>query len=606
MEDKDVKNRLRSLRKWMEEEDFDAFIVPTTDPHNNEYTPDYWKARAWLTGFDGSAGTLVLTQEEAALWTDSRYFLQAAEQLKGTSIVLMKDGEDGTPSIRQWLDGKIGEGQKLGLPADMMTIEMAGAMELDEEEPDSFSIEYSSSDPFESIWEGRPELPADPLEIMPAEVAGLTIQEKLRRVFDEQSAKTKPQSEFVMFNDLSEIAWILNLRGNDIEFNPLFVSYLLLGRNRATLFTDERHITPEVKAYLAQAGVTTSRYKGWKHALGGLTIRQGVSFAPTMNLRVVEFCKENRINFAIVPPVVPMMRAVKNESEQHGFRTAMERDGRAMVRFLKWLEEAVPAGNETEMSIDKKLTALRAEEPGFKGLSFGTIAGYAAHGAIVHYEATPETDAQLLPKGLLLLDSGAQYDCGTTDITRTIALGPLTEEERKVYTLVLKGHIGLSSVCFPRGTKGIQLDLAARSAMWKCGYDFGHGTGHGVGSRLCVHEGPQQIRKNLRACTVVDFREGMTITDEPGIYVEGRFGVRIENTLLTVADKTTPFGTFLKFEPLTLCPIGLEPVIMDMLTEEEKEWIDNYHATVRERLLPLLDDEADREFPIRKTEKIRA
>lgn len=606
MENKDVKNKLRSLRKWMDEEEFDAFIVPTTDPHNNEYTPDYWKIRAWLTGFDGSAGTLVVTRREAALWTDSRYFLQAAEQLEGTSIMLMKDGEEGTPSIRQWIEARIGEGQKLGLPADMMTIEMARDMGLDGERPGEFSIDYSRSDPFELIWEDRPPMPAAPLEIMPAEVAGRTVQEKLHEVFEKQTAEMQPKADYVMLNDLSEIAWTLNLRGNDIEFNPLFVSYLLIGRSRAILFTDERHITPEVADYLAKAGVTTARYKRWKHALSDMATSQTVAFAPSMNLRVVEYCTENEVKFTVVPPVVPMMKAVKTAGEQQGFRTAMERDGRAMVRFLRWIEGAVPGGKETEISVDKKLTALHAEEPGFKGLSFGTIAGYAAHGAIVHYEATPETDAPLQPRGLLLLDSGAQYDCGTTDITRTLALGPLTDEERLVYTLVLKGHIGLSSTHFPTGTKGIQLDLAARSAMWKYGYDFGHGTGHGVGSRLCVHEGPQQIRKNLRACTEVDFREGMTITDEPGIYVEGKFGVRIENTLLTVADKTTPFGTFLKFEPLTLCPIGLEPVIMDLLTEDEKEWIDNYHATVRERLLPLLDDEADREFLIRKTEKIGA
>ena len=587
------KQHLKALRRWMAEEHFDAFIVPTIDPHNSEYTPDYWKAREWLTGFNGSAGIAVVTASAAALWTDSRYYLQAETQLAGTTVELMRDGEPDVPTVAQWLAAQLAPGCTIGYYGEMMTAQLRDDL------LGALGPEYlrrgSEEDPFRIIWTDRPDLPATPVTIVPDTLTGVGAATKLRRIYEAEHAEC-PEAAYFGINDLSEIAWALNLRASDIPYNPLFVSYLFVGEHRAILFTDLTRLSDEVKHYLVGIGVGMARYKGWKNFIEDLPTTDVLAFPRTMNLCVTDCCAEQGIKARYVTWHVDMLRAVKSPEEQAGFHEAMVRDGVAMVRFLRWLDTAVSQGGQTELTVDKRLTALRAEQPGYLGLSFATIAGYAAHGAIVHYEADAATAAPLCPEGLLLLDSGAHYDCGTTDITRTIALGPVTDEERKVYTLVLKGHIGLSRCRFPEGTTGLQLDLAARYAMWQAGYDFGHGTGHGVGHRLCVHEGPQQIRKNVRPCTLVPFRAGMTITDEPGIYVTGRFGVRIENTLLTVDGGTTGFGHFLEFEPLTLCPIDLRPVDFSLLTKAETDWLNAYHATVAERLMPHLDDVADRQW----------
>lgn len=597
-----VATRVKQLQKWMEEERLDAFIVPTIDPHNSEYTPDHWKAREWLTGFDGSAGTaVVLAENGGALWTDSRYFLQAEEQLNGTPFELMRDGMPGTPSVAEWLRKNLPQGGNIGCYGEIMTQELADDLvgELGEE----YQCVVTENDPFRAIWTDRPALPDEPLEIMPDETAGCSAADKLHRIFEAEH-KHCPEAKYFLLNDLTEIAWALNLRGNDVMYNPVFVSYLMVGQSRSVLYTDEKRLSAEVKQHLFNAGVAVKRYKGWKNTIEDATEGEIFAFSRAMNLRVINHCKSCNVPFRFVEWEIPTLRAVKNAAEQEGFRRAMERDGVAMVKFLRWLDENVASGTLTEVGVDEKLTALRAEQPGFRGLSFATIAGYGPHGAIVHYEATKESAATLRPEGLLLLDSGAQYDCGTTDITRTIALGPVTDEERRVYTLVLKGHIGLSRCHFPEGSTGIQLDLAARYAMWQAGYDFGHGTGHGVGHRLCVHEGPQQIRKNLRGCTMIPFQAGMTITDEPGIYVAGRFGVRIENTLLAIPAQTTDFGTFLTFEPLTLCPIDLRPVDLTMMDPAERQWLNDYHATVRQRLMPLLSDAADKQWLENQTKEI--
>lgn len=596
-----VKEHVAALRRRMQEERIDAFIVPTIDPHNSEYTPEHWKVREWLTGFDGSAGTAVVTLNDAALWTDSRYFLQAEEQLDGTPFRLMRDGLADTPTPAAWLSEVLPDGGTVGCCGEIMTREMAD--DLTDGLPGRFHFFATPSDPFADIWTDRPALPAEPLDILPDSAAGRPAAEKLAAVYAAGHAEC-PEARWFLMNDLAEIAWTLNLRGRDIPYNPVFVAYLMVGEHRAVLFTDESRLSDDVRRHLAAAGVGTARYKGWKNAIDDAAEDEIFAFPATMNLRVADYCTAVGTQFRFVPWHVSDLKAVKTPEEQQGFREAMERDGVAMVKFLRWLRPAVEAGGQTEVSVDERLTALRAEQKGFGGLSFATIAGYGPHGAIVHYEATPESAAALRPEGLLLLDSGAQYDCGTTDITRTIALGPVTDEERLVYTLVLKGHIALSRCRFPEDTTGLQLDTAARYAMWQHGYDFGHGTGHGVGHRLCVHEGPQQIRKNLRACTTVPFRAGMTITDEPGIYVPGRFGVRIENTLLTVDGGASPFGRFLAFEPLTLCPIDLAPVDFALITAEERRWLNDYHATVRRRLLPRLDDEPDRRWLEEATREI--
>lgn len=590
MENHTISTRVEALRQWMERHGIGCFIVPSTDPHDSEYPPEHWKARQWLTGFDGSSGTALVTPREALLWTDSRYFLQAEAQLAGTPFSLMREGQPGTPSVNRWLTAHADSLSAVGFVAATTTCALrdewfAGVEAL---------AAPCADDPFDCLWTDRPPIPAEPVSVQPLSLTGRTAADKLRELYA-ATAGGEAGGHVLLLNDLSEIAWALNLRGNDIPYNPLFVAYLLIGPGGATLFTDPRRLTPEARAHLDAAGVAVGPYDGWRDALSRLPRGTQIHLPLGMNLAVTELFPSGE-GLVVEPSPVPSRRAVKTAEEQEGFRRAMTRDGAALVSFLRWLDEAVPRGGVTELDVDRELTARRAAQPGYCGLSFATIAGYGPHGAIVHYEADTASAATLKPEGLLLLDSGAHYEDGTTDITRTLALGPVTDEERSVYTLVLKGHIGLSRCRFPEGTTGLELDLAARQDMWRAGYDFGHGTGHGVGSRLCVHEGPHQVRKDCRACTLVPFRAGMTITDEPGIYVTGRFGVRIENTLLTVPGPVTDFGRFLEFEPLTLCPIDLRPVDRSMLTAEETAWLNAYHATVRTRLMPLLADEADRRW----------
>lgn len=596
----DYKARVEALRRWLRGEGLNAYVVPTLDPHNSEYLPFRWQTREWLTGFTGSAGLAVVTLEKAALWTDSRYFLQAEEQLAGTGIELMREGTAGTPEPTRWIEEQLQDGDAVGFCGECMSKELFDSLFADLS--DRIAVRVSENDPFDYLWRDRPDMPRTLITLFPEAYAGLSAREKLQAVRDALPAVHGGAERLFLMNDLSEIAWTLNLRGGDIDFNPLFLAYLLINDDKATLFVDRHKLTEEVRTYLSREGVAVDDYNAWQYVArevrhAGRAVSVYLPASVNMaQLEAFELATEvaDDVRLEVIPSPVPSLRAVKTEAEREGMRTAMLRDGAAMVQFLRWLDEEVPKGLQTELSIDKKLTALRAEQPGFKGLSFPTIAGYAAHGAIVHYEATEETAARLEPRGLLLLDSGAHYDCGTTDITRTVALGSLTEEERRVYTLVLKGHINLARARFPVGTTGLELDLAARYGMWQRGYDFGHGTGHGVGTYLGVHEGPHQIRKNCRACTLVPFADGMTVTDEPGIYVSGRFGVRIENVLLAHEDGATDFGKFLAFETLTLCPIDLRPVEKELLTDEEIAWLNAYHDRVRAALLPLLANSADK------------
>ena len=598
----DYKVRVDALRRWLRGEGLNAYVVPTLDPHNSEYLPFRWQTREWLTGFTGSAGLAVVTLEKAALWTDSRYFLQAEEQLAGTGIELMREGMTGTPEPARWIEEQLQDGDAVGFCGECMSKELFDSLFADLS--DRIAVRVSENDPFDYLWRDRPDMPRTLITLFPEAYAGLSAREKLQAVRDALPAVHGGAERLFLMNDLSEIAWTLNLRGGDIDFNPLFLAYLLITDDKATLFVDRRKLTEEVRTYLSREGVAVDDYNAWQYVArevrhSGRSVSVYLPASVNMaQLEAFELATEvaDDVRLEVIPSPVPSLRAVKTEAEREGMRTAMLRDGAAMVQFLRWLDEEVPKGLQSEVSIDKKLTALRAEQPGFKGLSFPTIAGYAAHGAIVHYEATEETAARLEPRGLLLLDSGAHYDCGTTDITRTVALGSLTEEERRVYTLVLKGHINLARARFPEGTTGLELDLAARYGMWQRGYDFGHGTGHGVGTYLGVHEGPHQIRKNCRACTLVPFADGITVTDEPGIYVSGRFGVRIENVLLAHEDGATDFGKFLAFETLTLCPIDLRPVEKDLLTDEEIAWLNAYHDRVRAALLPFLANSADKDW----------
>lgn len=581
-------NRIEALRDVMRREGIDAFIFPSTDPHNGEYVPAHWEGRKWISGFNGSAGTAVVTMTAAALWTDSRYFIAAEEQLRGTGFRLMKERVEGTPSITRWLGMKLATVQSPTVGVDGTVNSASSVASLITELRAEGGITVRTNfDPLALIWTDRPPVPQDKVSIHPLEYAGEPCHEKMARI--RQQLKSM-HAYGMLVSALDDIAWTLNLRGTDVHCNPVFVSYLLIDTKRATLFVDRAKLTPEVEAYLEAEGVAVAGYADVRRGLeryGEYNILMDDN-ETCYTLFNIPQCQK-----VVAPSPIPAMKAVKNPTEIEGFRRAMLRDGVALVKFMRWLRPAVEAGGQTEMSVDAKLTALRAAQELYRGLSFDTIAAYREHGAIVHYEATPETDAELRPEGLILIDSGAQYLDGTTDITRTVALGPVTDEERLVYTLVLKGHIQLELCKFPRGASGTQLDALARKDMWAYGYNYLHGTGHGVGSYLNVHEGPHQIRMEYKPAPLV---EGMTVTDEPGIYLPGRFGVRTENTLLVVPYRETGFGRFLQFEPLTLCPIDTAPVITDMLTGDEKAWLNAYHRTVFDRIAPLLDDEADRQW----------
>ncbi len=583
----EINQRLSDLREILERERLAAFVFPSTDAHNSEYVPDYWKGREWISGFDGSAGTVVVTRESAALWTDSRYFLAAEEKLKGTGIALMKLKIPGTPSISEWLGSELKDSDSKEIGLDGMVNSYQSVVDLIAELRQQGGITVRTNfDPLKFIWKNRPAIPSDKVEIHPMKYAGEELKDKISRI---RKALRIQHADGMLVSALDDIAWTLNLRGSDVHCNPVFVSYLLISTDKVTLFINKEKLTAEVSAYLAENGVEIDDYENVKKGLEDYFEYNILMDPNETNYTLSKSARCQEVVRASSP--IPAMKSVKNAVEIEGFRKAMIRDGVALVKFLKWLKPAVEAGGQTEISLDKKLTALRAEQPLFKDISFDTIAGYQEHGAIVHYEATPETDAAIQPKGLILIDSGAQYLDGTTDITRTIALGPVTEEQRHVYTLVLKGHIQLELTKFPDGASGTQIDALAREAMWREGFNFLHGTGHGVGSYLNVHEGPHQIRMEYKPAPL---HSGMTVTNEPGLYLAGKFGVRTENTLLIKDYLTTEFGTFLQMEPLTLCPIDLSPVDFSMLLPEELKWLDDYHQYVYAKLSPYLsDDEKD-------------
>ena len=582
----EINQRLEKLREVMRREHLSAFIFPSTDAHQSEYVADHWQGRAWISGFNGSAGMAVVTMRSAALWTDSRYFIAAEEQLRGTEFQLMKLKVEGTPTISDWIASELSQNEdecrEVGLDGMVNSYNDTMALISDLRKAGGITVR-TNFDPLEQIWMNRPAIPETPVEIQSLNFAGETVDDKIQRI---RKALREHHADGILVSALDDIAWTLNLRGTDVHCNPVFVSYLLISSDQVSLFVNPKKISSEVKAYLDEHGISLFDYN---------QVEEGLESYADYNILLdgdeTSFCLWKSVKcqeiIAAKSPI-PVMKAVKNATEIEGYHRAMLRDGVAMVKFLKWLKPAVEAGGQTEMSIDKKLTSLRAEQNLFRDISFDTIAGYQAHGAIVHYEATPETDAPLLPEGLILIDSGAQYQDGTTDITRTIALGPVTEEMKHVYTLVLKGHIQLELAKFPDGASGTQIDALSRECMWREGYNFLHGTGHGVGSYLNVHEGPHQIRMEWKPTPL---RAGMTVTDEPGLYLKGKFGVRIENTLLIKDFVETTFGKFLQMESLTLCPIDTAPIDVDMLLLEEVEWLNAYHREVFEKLSPYLEDE---------------
>lgn len=579
-----ISERLAALREVMRREHLAAFIFPSTDPHQSEYVAAHWQGREWVSGFNGSAGTAVVTMTSAALWTDSRYFLAAEEQLKDTEFQLMKLKIPGTPSIPQWIAQEIANGSSTEIGVDGLCNSYNLVAEWMEELRKMGGITIRTNlDPLAEVWTDRPAIPQDKVNIHPLQYAGEETSSKIARI---RKALREQHADGMLVSALDDIAWTLNLRGTDVHCNPVFVSYLLIASDKITLFVDDVKLTDEVRTYLAANNIKVSIYN---------KVKEGLEQYSEYNILL----DPNETNYFLWKSVrcqevvshkspIPAMKAIKNPVEIQGYRNAMLRDGVAMVKFLKWLKPAVEAGGQTEISIDRKLTGLRAEQDLFKDISFDTIAGYGYHGAIVHYEPTPETDIPVKPEGFLLLDSGAQYLDGTTDITRTIALGPITEEMRHIYTLVLKGHIQLELAVFPDGASGTQLDALGRKDMWREGLNFLHGTGHGVGSYLNVHEGPHQIRMEYMPAPLC---AGMTLTDEPGLYLAGKFGVRVENTLIIEDAFETEFGKFLKMDSLTLCPIDTTPIDFGMMLPEEIEWLNQYHQHVYDTLSPFLDND---------------
>lgn len=574
--------RLQKLRALMHERQIAAVIIPGTDPHASEYSPEHWKEREWISGFNGSAGTVVVTANDAGLWTDSRYFLQADEQLSGSGIRLFKDGLIGTPSITDFLVESLKTGDSVAVNPEMFSISAIADLQ---NQLQQHGIELNTSyDLIGEIWtENRPTLPLESIFCLPEKFSGKSAKNKIENI---RKNLQNNGCNAVLYSGLDEVAWLFNIRGNDVSFNPVAIAYAFVDDKQTYLFIPQQKITQEVASQLAADGIAIYDYSKINDFLANL---------PKETILALDF---NRINFSLyakatcqkrnLPSAVIDAKSIKNETELQGIRSAMVRDGVAMVKFLKWLEESIEKEHLTELSVSEKLKNFRAEQLLFAGESFNTIAGYAAHGAIVHYAATEESNATLAPENFLLLDSGGQYFDGTTDITRTIALGALTEQQKTDFTLVLKGHIALAQAVFPYGTCGVQLDILARQYLWQNALNYGHGTGHGVGHFLCVHEGPQNIRTNLNPTIL---KTGMVISNEPGLYRTNQYGIRTENLVAVVEHESNEFGQFLAFETLTLCPIDKNAINETMLSDGEKAWLNAYHKTVYERIAPHLSDE---------------
>ena len=557
-----IKERMHALRMTFPPNYIKAFIIPSTDPHLSEYVAPHWMSREWISGFTGSAGTVVVLMNEAGLWTDSRYFLQAAKELEGSGITLYKEMLPETPSITKYLSQKLKPGESVSIDGKMFSVQQVEQMK---EELAAYSLQVDLfGDPLKRIWKDRPSIPNSPAFVYDIEYAGKSCEEKVAAI---RAELTKKGAYALFLSALDEIAWTLNLRGNDVHCNPVVVSYLLITQDDVIYFISPEKVTKEVNEYLKEQHVKLKNYDEVETYLNTFTGRN-ILIDPKKTNFAIYSAINPKCNIIRGESPVALLKAIRDEQEIAGIHAAMQRDGVALVKFLKWLEEAVPSGKETELSVDRKLHEFRAAQPLYMGESFDTIAGYKEHGAIVHYSATPESDVPLQPKGFLLLDSGAQYLDGTTDITRTIALGELTEEEKTDYTLILKGHIALAMAKFPVGTRGAQLDVLARMPIWKYGMNFLHGTGHGVGHFLSVHEGPQSIRMNENP---VVLQPGMVTSNEPGVYKAGSHGIRTENLTLVCKDKEGMFGDYLKFETITLCPICKKGIVKEMLTNEEIE-----------------------------------
>ena len=578
-----ITERLARLRREMAQRGMDGYVVVTDDFHGSEYVGDYFKARAYLSGFTGSAGTLVVLQDRAALWTDGRYFLQAAEQLTGSTIELMRMGQPGVPAIGAFLAQHLPEGGVLGFDGRTVSSSFAGTLEKALE---AKHIRFAGGeDLVDAVWPDRPALSDRPVWELTG--CGLSREEKLAKLREKMAAE---DAAYLLLTSLTEIAWALNLRGGDVACTPVFLSFLLIGREDAQLCIQPQAVPADIVEKLTACGVTLRPYGAIYDLLRALPAGTRVmADSATANYRIMESLSHAEVLDQPSPAV--LMKACKTQEETDGFRAAHIKDGAALCRFLYWLKTRIGEEPMTELSAAARLAAFRAEQPDFLDLSFDTIAGYGPHGAIVHYDPTPETDVPLHPEGLLLVDSGAHYRQGTTDVTRTIALGPVTQEEKRMFTLVLKGHLALAAARFPHGATGENLDVLARLPLWEQGLDYNHGTGHGVGFILSVHEGPQSFRWRSTDGRRIPLEEGMVISNEPGYYEAGKFGIRHENLVLVRAGETTDYGQFMYLEPLTMAPFDRDAIDVSLLTEAELAQLNGYHRLVYDTVAPLLPAE---------------
>lgn len=576
-----VSEKLAALRAAMAEHHIDAWIIPSSDPHQSEYVAKHWAAREWISGFTGSAGTLVILKNEAALWTDGRYFIQAEQELKGADIQLMREGNAGIPTIGQWLIDNLNNQATVGFDGKSMSVSNVRTLKKQLAKK-SLQIK-SDRDILNVIWADRPAIPSAPVFLHQDTYAGRTREEKFEQI---RQAMAKSHADHLLISTLDDTAWLFNLRGSDVECNPVFLAYTLITKDSIRLYTDSNRIEKHALAALKASNVAIIDYDAIAKDLGKLTAESHIQLDPmTTNWSLMTSIPDT-VN--IIEKVSPsaLIKAVKNDTEISRMTDCHRRDGVAMVRFFRWLETAIPTSKVDEVELDERLQAFRAQADAFKGPSFPTIAAYGPNGAICHYRAEKATCLTIKPKSLLLVDSGAQYPDGTTDITRTITCGELTAEEKQDYTLVLKSHITLATTRFKKGTRGIQLDTLTRQPLWSLGMDFNHGTGHGVGYFLNVHEGPQSISPKWLD---IPLEPGMLVTNEPGMYRYGKHGIRIENIMLVVSDIETEFGQFYKLKPLTLAPIDTRPLMMSLLSQSNIDWLNAYHAHVRDELSPLLE-----------------
>ena len=578
----EVRLRLKALRMELLRRNLDAWYIPGTDPHASEYLPDMWQTRKFISGFTGSYGVVVVAQEEAALWTDSRYFIQAEEQLKGSGIKMYKLRVPDAISPEAWIARKLSPGSKIGF--DPLTFSLSSYRNLIRHLHNTGITAVETPDFFEKIWEDRPTLPVSPVFSHDTKFAGLTRKEKHDALVAELK---RHDADLHVITALDELAWTFNLRGSDIPYNPVFTGYGIMGRNEWILFVNQQKLPPQLRNHLEREKITLMPYESffpWLKALRGKKVFLDPSTASYAVYNAVQ--AENKTVEGV--SLIAMMKAQKNHRELEGFREAMKKDGVALIEFLAWLKENIAGGRLTEYTVGRKLAEFRAGQDGFMGESFAPIVGYRRHGAIVHLNVDEDDALQLEPEGILLFDSGGQYMQGTTDITRTVALGEVTSQQKIDFTLVLKGMIALSMAVFPAGTRGCNIDVLARMALWQNRLNYGHGTGHGVGHFLNVHEGPASIRQELNE---VPLRPGMVVSNEPGLYREGEYGIRTENMIVCVERGSTEFGNFLGFETLTLCPIDTQLIEPGLLTPGEKEWLNSYHRHVYNELKPLVKDE---------------